>query len=328
MERRDFLVRSALAGGGLMTMGLKNAAAIDNSRTGTGTMPMMTLGRTGEKVSMIGIGGGRWPAKPTTAEEVKEILDLSLEAGINYLDVAPNYGDQYSEKRLGEAMEGKRDKVFLVSKTEEPGYKGTWDLLEQSLDNLKTDYIDLLHLHSIGHERRWKNLDEAFGKKGAMEALREARKKGKIRYIGATAHNWPIRMHYIIDSGEIDVLMVAVNYIIQHTYDFEHKIWARAKEENMGLVAMKVFGGPKGKVGTTRIPEEDYKDGLRYALSLDGIANACLGVINADELRQALKVMEDFTPLSQEEFVELSMKGLSIVQNDDSWRTVYGSPTA
>ena len=223
-------------------------------------------------------------------------------------------------------MEGNREKVFLVSKTEEASYTGTWDLLEQSLDNMKTDYIDLLHLHSIGNEGRWTNLDEAFGKKGAMEALREARKKGKIRYIGATAHNWPIRMHHIIDSGEIDVLMVAVNYVIQHTYDFEHKIWARAKEENIGLVAMKVFGGPKGKVGTTRVPEEDYKDALRYALSLDGIATACLGVINAEELEQALKVMEEFTPLSEEEFLTLSQKGLSILQKDESWKAIYGTP--
>ena len=325
MERRDFLVRSAIASGGLMTLGLKNAGAFSTIKGGT--MPMMTLGRTGEKVSMIGVGGGRWPGKPTTEEEAKKIFDRSLEAGINYFDMAPNYGDQFSEKRLGVAMEGNRDKVFL-SKTEEPGYKGTWDLLEQSLDNMKTDYIDLLHLHSIGNEGRWTNLDEAFGKKGAMEALREARKKGKIRYIGATAHNWPSRMHYIIDSGEIDVLMVAVNYVIQHTYDFEHKIWARAKEKDIGLVAMKVFGGPKGKVGTIRVSKENYEDALRYALSLDGIASACLGVVSTDELEQALQVVKDFTPLTEEEFLELSMKGLDTVQKNPSWRAVYGTPVA
>jgi predicted aldo/keto reductase-like oxidoreductase len=91
---------------------------------------------------------------------------------------------------------------------------------------------------------------------------------------------------------------------------------------------MKVFGGPKGKVGTIRVAEKDYKDALRYALSLDGIASACLGIVDAEELRQALKVMEDFTPLTQEEFMELSMKGLSIVQKDESWRTVYGTPVA
>ena len=289
---------------------------------------MMTLGRTGEKVSMIGIGGGHWWREPRTAEDIKNLFDRSLEAGINYIDMAPNYGDQVSEKRLGAAMKGKRDKVFLVNKTEEPTYEGTWQLLEQSLDNLQTDYIDVLHLHSIGNEGRWKNLDDAFSKKGAMGALREARKKGKIRYIGATAHHWPSRMHYIIDSGEIDVLMTAVNYIVQHTYDFEHKIWARAKEENIGLVAMKVFGGLIKGPGHYKIPEEDYKDALRYALSLDGIATAVLGVTHVKELEPALKVVEDFTPLTEEEFLALSMKGLSIVQKDESWREVYGTPIA
>lgn len=324
MERRDFIIRSAIAGGGLMTLGLKASGSFKS--TGEGTMPIMTLGRTGEKVSVIGIGGGHWPADPRTDEDAKKLFDRALEAGINYFDVAPRYGDQVSERRLGAAMEGNRDKVFLVSKTHDPTYVGTWQHLERSLDNLKTDYIDLLHLHSIGDKGYFPDLDEAFSKKGAMEALREAKKKGKIKYIGATAHNWPSRMHYIIDSGEIDVLMVAVNYIVQHTYDFEHKIWARAKQENIGLVAMKVFGGPLGGVGKYRVPQEDYKNALRYSLSLEGIASACLGVTNAEELEPALKVVEDFTPLTEEEFLDLSMKGLSILQKDESWRAPYGSP--
>jgi aryl-alcohol dehydrogenase-like predicted oxidoreductase len=324
MERRDFLLRSALAGGGMMTLGLKNTEAFGS--TAGGAMPMMTLGRTGEKVSMIGIGGGYWWHDSRTPEDIKNLFDRALDAGINYVDMAPNYGDQESEKRLGAAMEGKRDKVFLVNKTEEPTYEGTWRLLEQSLDNLKTDYIDVMHLHSIGTEDWWPNLDEAFSKKGAMQALREAKKKGTIKYIGATAHQWPSRMHYIIDSGEIDVLMVAVNYIIQHTYDFEHKIWARAKEENIGLVAMKVFGGFVPETGKFKIPDEDYEDALRYALSLDGISTTVLGVSHVEELERALRVMENFRPLTEDEFLALSMKGLTILQKEPDWRTVYGTP--
>ncbi len=326
MERRDFLLRSAITGGGLMTLGLKGSGSFSSTRKGT--MPMMTLGRTGEKVSMIGIGGGHWPADNRTDEDAKWLFDRALESGINYFDVAPRYGDQVSERRLVAAMEGKRDKVFLVSKTHDPSYKGTWEHLERSLDNLKTDHIDVLHLHSIGDKGYFPDLDETFSKRGAMEALREAKKKGLIKYIGATAHSWPSRMHYIIDSGEIDVLMVAVNYIVQHTYDFEHKIWARAKQENIGLVAMKVFGGPDGGVGKYRVPQEDYGNALRYALSLEGIASACLGVTNAEELEPILKHMENFAPLTEEEALELSMKGLSILQKNESWREVYGAPEA
>ena len=326
MERRDFLVRTALAGGGLFSMGLRNAGAMNISKDFP--MPMQTLGRTGEKVSMIGIGGGHWWREPRTEEDIKTLLDRALEAGINYVDMAPNYGDQESEKRLGAAMKGKREKIFLVNKTEAPTYEGTWKLLEQSLDNLQTDYIDLLHLHNIGNTSRWTDLGHAFSKKGAMEALREAKKKGLIHHIGATAHHWPSRMHYVIDSGEIDVLMLAVNYVVQHSYNFEDKIWARAKEENIGLVAMKVFGGRVDKIGQFKIPGEDYKDALRYALSLNGISTAVLGVTNVKELEPALKIMEEFIPLTEDEFLDLSMKGLSILKQNPEWREVYGTPVA
>jgi aryl-alcohol dehydrogenase-like predicted oxidoreductase len=287
---------------------------------------MSLLGATGEKVSMIGIGSGHWGHEDVSEEDVRHLFDRALQAGINYFDTAPNYGKGTSEKRLGEVMKGRRDNVFLVSKTESATYEGTWTLLEQSLDNLQTDHIDLLHLHNIGYEERFPDLKEVFGKKGAMEALREARKKGIIRFIGASGHLWPSRFHYMIDSGEIDVFMTAVNYIVQHTYDFEHKVWARAKEADIGLVAMKVLGGREGRPGNFRIPEEDYTAALRYALSLDGISSAVLGVTDKTQLEPALSLMEQFNPLSEEEFLELSMKGLTILQQDKDWRTAYGTP--
>ena len=326
MERRDFLIRTSLAGSGLLALGLKDARAFSNLKRNS--MPMSTLGRTGEKVSMIGIGGGHWGNEKVSQEEVSGLFNRAMEAGINYIDMAPNYGNGLSEKRLGVAMKGRREEVFLVCKTESPAYKGTWELLEQSLDNLQTDHIDLLHLHNIGLESRWPDLDQVFGKKGAMEALREAKKKGMIRYIGATGHIWPSRFHYVIDSGEIDVLMTAVNYIVQHTYDFEHKIWTRAKTANIGLVAMKVFGGQYGGPGRFRIPKEDYTSALRYALSLDGISTAVLGTTNAEQLEPALQIIEDFKPLTEEEFLALSRKGLSILQKNPDWRAVYGLPVS
>jgi aryl-alcohol dehydrogenase-like predicted oxidoreductase len=324
MNRREFAVKTTLAGSGMLALGLRNAKTF--AKPAGKSMPVTSLGRTGEKVSMIGIGCGHWGHEKVSPEDVTQLFDQALEAGINYFDTAPNYADGISEKRLGDAMQGKRDQVFLVSKTESATYEGTWQLLEQSLENLQTDHIDLLHLHNIGREERFADLDETFGKKGAMGALREARKKGMIRYIGASGHLWPSRFHYMIDSGEIDVFMTAVNYVVQHTYDFEHKVWARAKDADIGLVAMKVFGGREGDPGNYRIPVEDYTAALRYALSLDGISSAVLGVTDAAQLEQALSVMEQFQPLTEEEFLELSMKGLSILQQQPDWRTAYGPP--
>jgi|GEM_PF-3429293 len=86
-----------------------------------------------------------------------------------------------------------------------------------------------------------------FGDRGAMGALREAKKQGVVRFIGASGHVHPTRFHEALDSGEIDVLMNAVNFVVQHTYDFEHKVWSRARSLNVGLVAMKVLGAPCGR---------------------------------------------------------------------------------
>ena len=91
-------------------------------------------------------------------------------------------------------------------------------------------------------------------------------------------------------------------------------------------MAMKVFGGPLGEVGKYRVPKEDYENALRYALSLEGIASACLGVTTAEELEAVIKIMETFSPLTEEEFLKLSMKGLSILQKDENWRNAYGVP--
>lgn len=325
MKRREFIRNSGLAGSGLLTLGGLKSATAFNETVGK-SIPLARLGRTGEEVSMIGIGAGHLAHEDVGIEDVQNLFDRALEAGINYIDTAPNYGKGVSEQRLGEVMKGKRDKVFLVSKTESASYKGTWELLEASLENLQTDHIDLIHLHNIGYEERWTDLEKAFSEKGAMGALREAKKKGIIRYIGASGHMWPSRFHYVIDSGEIDVLMTAVNYIVQHTYDFEHKVWARAKTKDIGLVAMKAFGGRHGKPGNFRVPVEDYDSALRYVLSLDGISTAVLGLTDTKQLEHTLQVMKDFTPMTEEEFLLLSQKGLAILQNDPEWRAVYGTP--
>ena len=136
-----------------------------------------------------------------------------------------------------------RDKVFLVTKTEEPTYEGTWKLLRQSLKRMRTDRVDLVHLHNFGDEKLWGDRKLVFGDDGAMAALREAKCQGVVRFIGASGHLHPSRFHEALDSGEIDVLMNAVNFVVRHTYDFEHKVWSRARHMNLGLVAMKACSG-------------------------------------------------------------------------------------
>jgi aryl-alcohol dehydrogenase-like predicted oxidoreductase len=323
MKRREFIKATALAGSGLFA--LKNlsptAWAAENASSG---MPYGPLGRTGVQVSKLGIGTAPLGRNDTDVGKVVRIIGKAIDEGINYMDVAPNYSRGESERRLGTALKGKRDQVFLVTKTEADTYTGTMELLEQSLKHLQTDHVDLVHIHNLGHLERWKDLDFAFSEKGAMGALRKAREQGKVRFIGASGHLHPSRFHYAIDSGEIDVMMNAVNFVNQHTYDFEHKVWARALEKNIGLVSMKVLGGNLD--GEFRLPKEDYENAIRYTLSLKGLCTAVVGINKMEHLDQLLETFRRVDALNEEEFLAVAQRGLDLLKEDATWRSVHGLP--
>ena len=254
-------------------------------------------------------------------------MHRAMELGINYFDTAPNYGNDetgYSEVMMGPTVKEVRDRIFLVSKTEETTYEGTWRLLRQSLKRLQTDYLDLVHLHNFGHEPRWPDLKVIFGKKGAMGALREARKQGVIRFIGASGHLHPSRFHAALDTGEFDVFMNAVNFVCQHTYDFEHKVWSRARRENVACMCMKTLGGFDGK-GGFRLPPEFYDKAIRYSLSIPGVTGTVIGVKSIAELEKAVRTVVAFQPLSGEEANELALQGLKLATTGDL-KTAYGRP--
>lgn len=323
MKRRVFIKATALAGSGLFA--LKNLKTTAWAAPGaSGEMPRSALGRTGVQVSKLGIGTAPLGRDNTNADQVSKIIGKAIDEGINYMDVAPNYSNGESERRLGKALAGKRDRVFLVTKTEADTYEGTMELLEQSLKHLRTDHVDLLHLHNLGHLERWKDLEFTFSDKGAMGALRKAREQGKVRFIGASGHLHPSRFHYAIDSGEVDVIMNAVNFVNQHTYDFEHKVWARALDKNIGLVSMKVFGGAKGN--DFRLPDEDYENALRYTLSLNGLCTAVIGINKMEHLDQLLETFRRVDALNEDEFLALAQHGLDLLKADPELRTAHGLP--
>ena len=324
MERRTFIRNSALAGSGLFAFSGLEAMISDLSKSRA--MPYATLGRTGVKVSKLGLGCAPLGIDSLDPLEANKLVAKAFSDGVTYFDVAPNYAGGRSEERLGDAIKDFRKEVFLVTKTEESSYEGTWRLINQSLKRMKTDYIDLVHIHNLGREDRWPDLDKAFSDEGAMGALREAKQKGVIRFIGASGHVFPSRMHYAIDSGEIDVMMVAVNYIIQHNYDFEHKIWSRALTKDIGMVAMKVLGGAENSSRTHRIPAEDYEMAIRYSLTLNGLSSAVVGVESIQEYDLLISTFLDAKPLSEDEYYALSKKGLEILEKEERWRTMHGLP--
>jgi aryl-alcohol dehydrogenase-like predicted oxidoreductase len=323
-SRRDFV-----KGSGVLLGGLAAAGAVAEEPA-PAKVPDTVLGRTGVRVSRLGIGCAYFQRKPVTPDDVRATLHRALELGVNYLDTAPTYGNAdtgFAEEKMGPAIAEIRDKVFLVTKTEEPTYEGTWKLLKQSLKRMRTDRIDLVHLHNFGDANLWGDRKLVFGDRGAMGALREAKRQGVVRFIGASGHLHPTRFHEALDSGEIDVLMNAVNFVVQHTYDFEHKVWSRARHMNVGLVAMKVLGGAVRQEGGFKVDEKYYEKAIRYALSIPGIAVAVLGLENIAELEKAAAVVTRSQPLSPEESLELARVGLDLAGTAE-WKTAYGPPLA
>lgn len=324
VTRRDF-VRTGSAVLGNLAVALPAAGSRAGETEKSTTVPQVVLGRTQAKVSRLGIGCAYFQRNRVTADDVTATLRRAIELGVNYLDTAPVYGN--AEDKMGPGLRELRDKFFLVTKTEEPTYEGTWKLLKQSLKRMQTDRIDLVHLHNFGDQNLWGDHKTVFGDRGAMGALREARKQGVIRFIGASGHLHPTRFHAALDSGEIDVLMNAVNFVVQHTYDFEHKVWSRARHMNVGLVAMKVLGGAARDQGGFKMEPQYYEKAIRYALSIPGISVAVLGLENIGELEKAASVVAGARPLSAEESLDLARAGLELAGRPE-WKTVYGTPLA
>jgi aryl-alcohol dehydrogenase-like predicted oxidoreductase len=331
VSRRDFVKGGSVLLGGLAASGApsRSADAAEDPPASV-KVPDVALGRTGARVSRMGIGCAYFQRKRVTPDDVRTTLHRALELGVNYLDTAPVYGNAetgFAEDKMGPAIAEIRDKVFLVTKTEEPTYEGTWKLLRQSLKRMRTDRVDLVHLHNFGDEKLWGDRKLVFGDNGAMAALREAKRQGVVRFIGASGHLHPTRFHEALDSGEIDVLMNAVNFVVRHTYDFEHKVWSRARHMGVGLVAMKVLGGAAREQGGFKLDERYYDQAIRYALSVPGIAVAVIGLENIAELEKAASVVAGAKPLSPEEDLALARIGLELAGTSE-WKAVYGAPLA
>jgi aryl-alcohol dehydrogenase-like predicted oxidoreductase len=328
VSRRDFVKTTGAVFGGMAAgaVRLRGLQAADGAAAGP-EMPMATLGRTGVDVSRLGIGCAHFQRQHVTPDDVYAVIQRALELGVNFLDVAPNYGNEeigFSEVKMGPTIKEIRDKVFLVTKTEEPTYEGTWRLLRQSMKRMQTDRLDLVHLHNFGNVPRFPELDLVFSKKGALGALQEAKKQGVIRFIGASGHLYPSRFHAALGTGEIDVVMNAVNFVVQHSYDFEHKVWARARQDDVALVAMKVLGGAKGASGF-RVPEDSYEHAIRYVLSQPKLSTAVIGMENLNELEQAARTVAGAKPLEAEEQLALARRGLELPGTSD-WQAAYGTP--
>ena len=242
-------------------------------------MKYVTLGKTGLKVSKIGLGG--IPIQKNSAEEVKELLMYLMEQGVNYVDSARGY--TVSEALLGEAMEGHRDSFIIASKSMATSKEAMAKDIDISLKNFRTDHIDLYQFHNPSIE----GLDAILAEGGALEAMLEAKAAGKIDHIGLTAHSTEV-FERALDLDFVETIMFPYNIVeFQGT-----ELMRKAAERNIGFVDMKPLAG--GAI-------EDGRLALRYICSNPDVTIVIPGMYSVDEARKNIEAVLDESPISEEE---------------------------
>jgi uncharacterized protein len=288
----------------------------------TTSLPTCTLGKTGEKVPILGLGTGP-SGMGLSDDEAIRLYQMAVDLGVTYIDTAPGY--ERAQSQLSRALNGRRDSVFLTTKVLTANGDEFTEGLEGNLQALGTDYVDLAYIHSVGRL----DIDELLSADGSLQALLRAKERGLSRFIGITAHNRPGNAISILDTcGDLDVAMFAMNFVETHIYGFESKVLPKAREQNMGVAAMKVYGGatdmeyhqPVASAMKAR-GDFDHHLAFRYALSLPGVALNVIGVYSEKELKQNIEWARTFAPLTNEEKDDLGSIGRAAALK---WGTRYG----
>lgn len=293
VQRREFLkaATATLAYGGF---GAQALAMQNDNGDGIATRP---LGRTGERVPVVGLGG--YHIGVPEEKEAIRIMHEAIDQGMTFFDNAWDYHDGGSEEVMGKALstDGHRDKVFLMTKVCDRDYQGAKRHLEDSLRRLKTDRIDLWQFHEIN----WDIDPEWVFEKGGIKAAIEARRQGKIRYIGFTGHRDPSHHLKMIDQAfDWDTVQMPINLLDAHYRSFQNDVVPACRKKNISVIGMKALGGGKFPE-ELRIPASTCR---RFALSLP-IATLVCGIKSQADLKQDLDMARTFKPISQDEMAQL-----------------------
>lgn len=315
MDRRDFLSKATAATAlvaaqnihmahaatsSVDTRGLEPATQASGAQRATpvgGNMPYRTLGRTGEKVSAIGLGGHHI-GQPKDPQQGIRIIRSAIDRGINFMDNCWDYHDGGSELRMGEALrDGYRQKVFLMTKIDGRTKESAAKQIDESLKRLQTDSVDLMQIHEV---IRLEDPDMAFAPGGSIEALVEAKKAGKIRYIGFTGHKDPLVHLRMLEVAaqhgfRFDAVQMPLNVMDAHFRSFERQVLPVLVRDGIGVLGMKSMGGGIILKSGAATPVEC----LHYALSLP-TSTVIAGMESMERLDQAIEVARTFKPMSKE----------------------------
>jgi len=316
-SRRDFLEGGrVIAGAAALGLFAGGCESLPRSKPAPsddlGAIPQKVLGRTGVKVSILGLGTACMGEGPQDVKECASVFSEAIDRGITYVDTARIYGD--AETALGQVLKTRRDKVFLVTKAMVDTREDAEKSVETSFRELGVEHVDLLHLHATGD----RDLDRVLAPGGVWDYLNKLKEQGKARFIGITGHNRPEKFLRVLATGQVDVMMVAMNFVDRHVYGFEDKVRPEALKHGTGVMAMKVFGGIRGGFAMNRQRRPSQMDAafhrvaISYALGLEGVTGIVVGVHDADELRQTIRNVVSSTPLSPVELAALDVHGKRI----------------
>lgn len=264
-------------------------------------MPYRALGRTGEMVSLLGIGGHHIGVASSQSES-ERIVHQAIDLGVNFMDNAWEYNGGRSEEWMGAALKGKRDKVFLMTKMCVHGgdAKKGMELLEESLKRLQTDHLDLWQIHEVANEGQ---VEKYFAPGGAVEALEKAVEQGKVRFTGFTGHRSPdVHLKMLSRGYPFHTCQMPLNPF-DHGYEnsFERKVLPELVKQNIGVIGMKSLAGNGRAVRDGVVSAAEL---LRYAMSLP-VATVCSGIDSTDHLKANVAVAKAFRQMAPEELASL-----------------------
>ncbi|MFN8007805.1 MAG: aldo/keto reductase [Terriglobia bacterium] len=306
MNRRDFMkgVPSLTALLSVFPAGLGGMV----QQKPLGQLERRSLGSTGEMLSIVGFGG--IVVMNASSQEASTRVGQAIDAGVNYFDVAPSYGN--AEDQLGPALEPYRKKVFLACKTTKRNKTEAAAELDRSLRKMRTDHFDLYQHHAVA---KLEEVEQIFMPGGSMEAFLEGKAAGKIRFIGFSAHSVEAALA-LLDRYPFDTILFPINFATWYAGNFGPQVLAKAHEKKMGILALKSMAHRPWPEGANKTfpkcwyeplsePSEAFL-GLRFTLSHP--VTAALPPGDENLFKMALGLAARLTPLSSAEIADLKMK--------------------
>jgi predicted aldo/keto reductase-like oxidoreductase len=286
MQRRTFISASALAPIAL--------ASDPPARAATKDIPKRVFGKTGEKLTIVGQAGGRFPM--CSYEDAKAITLRAYELGINYFDCARIYWDGRSEQVYGDVLPPFRKQIFLTTKSPQRGRKGAEEDLDKSLRALKTDYVDLWQIHQVSEMAE---VEQIFAPGGAIEAFVAAKKAGKCRFLGFTGHHDPeVHLAMLRNFDHYDTILMPLNPADPAYLSFEKMVLPVAVQRGLGIQAMK------STANAGLLSDIHLKDCLTYVLSLP-VHCLALGCTTIGQIEDDVRIAQQFEPMAEQQMAVL-----------------------